>query len=239
MVHEEDIIREQCFMRGLRLTEAYKRLSNVDDELSKNLDFAYSDRFGFITACPTNLGTGLRASVMMFLPALTESGKINDLIEEVSELGLTVRGVYGEGSKAEGYTYQISNEVTLGVSEYDIISQVEKTVEQIVKAEHDLMQSNYLGKNELYTMDRAKKSFGLLTNAVVLTYSEFLEHISKIKLGAMLGVINISDIEKIDDLIVMVRPASICDHYGKKLNSLDRDLYRAELVKNQLLKLKE
>lgn len=238
MVNEEDIIREQCFMKGLRLQEAYKRLSRVDDDLAKNLDIAYDDRFGYLTACPTNLGTGLRASVMMFLPALTESGKISALIKEVSKLGLTVRGYYGEGSEAEGYMYQISNEVTLGVSEQEILSSVEETVVEICKIEREEMEKLFV-KNRLKTMDRAKKSFGILTNAVLLSYSEFLSHIALVKLGAMLGLINISEIEALDDLIVKVRPANICEHYGKQLSAVNRDAYRAEMVGNKLMKLKE
>ncbi len=238
MINEEDHVREQCFMKGLRLSEAYKRLEAIDDELSKNLDIAFSGQFGFLTACPTNLGTGLRASVMMFLPALTESRKISALIKEVSRLGLTVRGLYGEGSKAEGYMYQISNEITLGVSEFDIIRQVEETVARICNAERDEMEQLYV-KNELKTMDRAKKSFGILTNAVLLSYGEFLENIANVKLGAMLGLINISEIELIDDLIVSARPAMLCEGYGRKLSATDRDLLRAEKVGQKLLKLKE
>lgn len=238
MVCEEDVIREQCFMRGLRVNEAYKRLNAIDDELSRNLDIAYSEKFGYLTACPTNLGTGLRASVMMFLPALTESGKMRVLIEEVANRGLTVRGVYGEGSEAEGYMYQISNEVTLGVSEYDILNEVRETVEQICEAEREESERLY-GKNELKTMDKARKAYGILTNAVMLNYSEFLGLIAQVKLGAMLGMINITDIEKIDDLIVSVRPASLCMEYGKKLSATDRDLYRAEVVGKILTKIKE
>ncbi len=242
MVNEEDVIREQCFMKGLRLKEAYKKLSAIDDELSKNLNIAFDKRLGYLTACPTNLGTGLRASVMMFLPALTEGGKIDELIDEVKELGLTVRGVYGEGSRAEGYMYQISNEVTLGVSEYDILSEVERTVEQICRAERDEKERLY-GKKELKTMDRTHKAYGVLTNAVLLSYSEFLEYIAEVKLGAMLGLIDIcsgiGDIEKIDDLIVQVRPANLCVSYGKKLSGIDRDILRAEVVANRLKKLKE
>jgi protein arginine kinase len=115
MINEEDIIREQCFMKGLRLSEAYRKILKIDTELSKNLDIAFDKRFGYLTACPTNLGTGLRASVLLFLPALTESGKIKALLKEVEKIGLTVRGAYGEGSVGEGFMYQISNEVTLGV----------------------------------------------------------------------------------------------------------------------------
>ena len=238
MVNEEDVIREQCFMKGLRLTEAYKRLDGIDDELAKNLDIAYDKKFGYLTACATNLGTGLRASVMMFLPALTVSGKISALIKEVESLGLTVRGVYGEGSDAEGYVYQISNETTLGVSEYDILNEVEQTVERICIAERDEMESLCGGKNEIKIMDKARKAFGVLTNALMLSYSEFLGLIAEVKLGAMLGMIDISDLEKIDDLIISVRPANLCEQYGKKLSSLDRDLYRAEVVGKTLTKLK-
>lgn len=239
MVNEEDVIREQCFMRGLSLSEAYKRLNKVDDDLAMNLDLAFDDNFGYLTACPTNLGTGLRASVMLFLPALTEGRKIRALAKEVEALGLTVRGLYGEGSEAEGYMYQVSNEVTLGVSEYEIISQVEEAVEAICRAEHEEMNRLFVA-NEIKTMDRAKKSYGVLTNAVVLNYSEFLSHVANVKLGAMLGYININDVYGIDDLIIAVRPANLCEEYGgRKLTAIERDLFRAEIVANRLSKLKE
>ena len=237
MIHEEDVLREQCFMRGLRLQEAYKRLSAIDDAIESSVDFAYSEKFGYLTACPTNVGTGLRASVMLFLPALTESGKISELVQEAEKLGLTVRGVYGEGSSGEGYTYQVSNEVTLGVSEYDIIKAVEDTVEQICIAERKQMEKLYI-KHELKTMDKSRRAFGVLTNAVMLDYSEFLDYIAWVKLGAMLGLIDIDDIEAIDDLIISVRPATLSEQYGKKLGALDRDLFRAKVVSGKLLKLK-
>lgn len=236
MINEEDVIREQCFMKGLRLAEAYKRLDGIDDELAKNMDVAFDEELGYLTACPTNLGTGMRASVLLFLPALTESGKIAELVADAEESGLTVRGLYGEGSKAEGAMYQISNEVTLGISEYDIIKSVEEAVLSICRAERQMEESLYV-KKELWTMDRAKKSFGVLTNAVMLSYKEFLARIADVKLGAILGMINITDVEAIDDLIVSVRPANLCMQYGKPLSELDRDLYRAELVGKKLLKI--
>lgn len=238
MINEEDVIREQCFMKGLCLKEAYKRLDRIDDELGKNLDLAFDHKFGYLTACPTNLGTGLRASVMMFLPALTESGKISAMISEVARLGLTVRGLYGEGSDADGYVYQISNEVTLGVSEYEIIEEVEKTVIEICKAEREEMERLY-GRQELKTMDRTRKSYGILTNAVLLNYGEFMSHIAQVKLGAMLGMINIEKLWEIDDLIIKARPANICEQYGRRLSAVDRDLYRAEIVGKKLQKIKE
>lgn len=238
MIHEEDVLREQCFMKGLRLMEAYKKLDKIDDEISKNVCYAYSERLGYLTACPTNLGTGLRASVMMFLPALTESGRISDLFENLKELGLTVRGLYGEGSNAEGAIYQISNEVTLGVSEYDVIKRVENAVLEICGLERKESDLLYKGK-ELRVMDRAKRAFGILTNAVLLDYKEFLGYIKDVKLGAMLGMIAITDIEEIDDLIISVRPAVVSEQYGKRLSAIDRDLFRAEVVANKLLKIKE
>lgn len=238
MVNEEDHVREQCFMTGLHLFEAYKKLDKIDDDLSNNLDIAFDKNFGYLTACPTNLGTGLRASVMMFLPALSTAGKIPQLIKDTQKLGLTVRGIYGEGSNAEGYIYQISNEVTLGVSEQEILQEVERTVLEICNAEHDLMNKLFV-RNELQTMDKARKSFGVLTNAVMLEYSEFLAHIANVKLGAMLGLLNITDLTAIDELIIRVRPANVCEQYGKKLTAVNRDLFRAEMVGKKLLKIKE
>ena len=237
MINEEDIIREQCFEKGFHLQDCYKKLEKIDDELSKNLDIAFDKRLGYLTACPTNLGTGLRASVMMFLPSLTESGKIEDLAYEVSRLGLTIRGLYGEGSKAEGYMYQISNEVTLGATEEEIIKSVEETVVQIVNAERDESEKIFK-KHKLEVMDEAKKSFGVLTNCVLLSYDEFLSRISDVKFGAIMGVLDIEDIEAIDDLIINVRPANICVKQDKLLSSTDRDLVRAEIVTNKLMKLR-
>jgi len=238
MINEEDVLREQCFLKGLSLNEAYKRIQVIDDELNKNLNLAFDEKFGYLTACPTNLGTGLRASVMMFLPALTEGGKIKPLVKEVKKLGLTVRGAYGEGSEAEGFIYQISNEVTLGVSEYDILREVENTVDRIRLAERDEMVRLYTGKNELSTMDKILKSYGILTHSVLLEYSEFLRHVSWVKLGAILGVIPISDIYKIDKLIVAVRPANLCIANGKRLSSVERDYIRAQMVGDKLRKLR-
>lgn len=236
MVNEEDVIREQCFMKGLRLTEAYRKLKESDERIWKTLDIAYDEKYGYLTACPTNLGTGMRASVMLFLPALTEAGKIADLKAEMAKGGLTVRGLYGEGSAAEGYMYQISNERTLGISEEEILGGVEDVTLKICEEERKEMQLLF-GKNELLTMDKAKKSFGVLTNAVILSYNEFLSHVANVKLGAMLGMIGITDVEGIDDLVVDVRPANLCVQHGKELNAQGRDLYRAEIVGDRLLKL--
>jgi protein arginine kinase len=175
---------------------------------------------------------------MMFLPALTEGGKIKSLVKEVSKLGLTVRGAYGEGSEAEGFVYQISNEVTLGVTEHQIISEVSSTVEKILLAEQDEMKRLYTGKNELAVMDKVWRSFGILTHSVLLEYGDFLKHISWVKLGAMLKVIPIEDTYKLDSLIVSVRPANLCVKNGKRLTSTERDLLRAQIVADKLKRLR-
>ena len=237
MVNEEDIIRQQCFMKGLRVFEAYKKLDRIDDELSKNFNFAYDDDWGYLTACPTNVGTGLRASVMLFLPALTISGKIERIIERETAAGLTVRGAYGEGSAAEGYVYQLSNEITLGIGEQDILKTVEEATLKVCEEERKELD-RLVEKQELLMMDKAKKSYGVLTNAVMLGYEEFLGHIGNVKLGAMLGMLNINDLSEIDDLTTSVRPALL----GAKRKShatYGQDVYRAELVKNRLKKLEE
>ena len=237
MIHEEDVIREQCFMRGFALEEAYKRLSALDDALSKNINFAYDTDLGFLTTCPTNVGTGLRASVMLFLPALTQSGKIKDVIKEVTRLGLTVRGVYGEGSNADGFMYQISNEVTLGVSELEVISGVEDAVLRVCEAER-ITLSEYYSKNLLNTENQCRRALGLLENSVLLSYGEFLENISMVRLGVSLGFFNFENPQAIDDLIVDARPANLCDRYKRDLSPQERDYYRADFVKNSFKKIK-
>lgn len=238
MIHEEDILREQCFMRGLCLKEAYKRLKNVDCDIFNNFDVAFDNEFGYLTACPTNVGTGLRASVMLFLPALTESGKIVASLKNFENLGLTVRGAYGEGSGAEGLVYQISNEITTGKTEEEILTLVEQTVIAVCKEERAEEERLYLS-HELQTMDRVKRAFGLLTNAMLLSYDEFLKEIASIRLGAMWGHIDIADIGGIDDLTIKVRPANLCLAYNREhLTEIEDKKYRAEQVKKILLKLK-
>ena len=238
MIGEEDVLREQCFKKGLCLYEVYDKLDRIDDEICKNTDIAFDKDLGFLTACTTNLGTGLRASVMMFLPALTESGKMNDLVAEMDRLGLTVRGLYGEGSKAEGCVYQISNEITLGLSEYEILELVENAVITVCKAER-AESERLFGSAELTVMDRAKKSYGILTNAVLLSYDEFITELARVKLGAMMGFIDIRDLPRLDDLAVAVRPANLSLAYGKRLNETERDLYRAETVRKVLSELND
>ena len=233
MINEEDHLREQYIAKGLNLETAYLRISEMDDALSRNIRFAYDAKLGYLTACPTNLGTGLRASVMLFLPGLTRMNKMNKLIREISRLGHTVRGVYGEGSAAEGYMYQISNEVTLGVSEDYILSEVKKAVLEIVnmetQARRALLSEDYIG-----VKDGCRRAFGILTYCETISFGEFLKYMSDVKLGAALGFVPIESFSGLDDLIEALRPANISLLSDERLSAAERDILRAEKCREGL-----
>lgn len=233
MINEEDHLREQYIAKGLNLETAYLRISEMDDALSRNIRFAYDAKLGYLTACPTNLGTGLRASVMLFLPGLTRMNKMNKLIREISRLGHTVRGVYGEGSAAEGYMYQISNEVTLGVSEDYILSEVKKAVLEIVnmetQARRALLSEDYIG-----VKDGCRRAFGILLYCETISFGEFLKYMSDVKLGAALGFVPIENFSGLDDLIEALRPANISLLSDERLSAAERDILRAEKCREGL-----
>lgn len=234
MINEEDHLREQYLLRGFRLNRAYEKISAMDDMLSKSIRFAYDKQLGYLTACPTNLGTGLRASVMLFLPGLTRLNKMNNLIHHISRLGLTVRGVYGEGSVAEGYMYQISNEVTLGVEEETILSEVENAVLEVVGLEARAREQ--LVKNDLIGVkDDCRRSFGILTNCEKVSFKEFLQLISNVKLGAALGYVPSAIYPRSTTLIVAVRPANINLFSDREVSELEQNVCRAAKCTSALL----
>ncbi len=233
MVHEEDVFRFQCMRRGLSISDCYKKISAIDDSLSKTLNFAFDKKLGYLTACPTNLGTGLRASVMLFLPALTESKNIKKIIEWTDKLGLTVRGVYGEGSKADGCLYQISNEVTLGVSERDIISEVEETILTVCESELNEEKRLY-SQNQLQVQNRCYIAYQNLKQVVAISYKDFLRLITDLKLGVILGYFDFANPQAIDDLAVSVRPMTLCYKYGVDLTERESAVLRAEVIRKAL-----
>ena len=237
MINEEDHLREQCIVKGLDLQLAYDTMSEIDSRISKSMKFAYDEQFGFLTACPTNLGTGLRASVMQFLPALTINGKMPKVIKSISRLGLTVRGIYGEGSQAEGYLYQISNEVTLGVTEEEIISQVDEIVRKVCALEEAERDGLKKGASALEIQDECLRSFGVLTNCAKLTTAELIRYSASVKLGACLGYIKIDDVSLIDELCVKMRPSNINKASQRELTPVERDVYRAQYVGKYLRKI--
>lgn len=239
MINEEDHLREQCIVKGLDLGLAYDTMSEIDNRIGRTMKFAYDEQLGFLTACPTNLGTGLRASVMQFLPALTVNDVMPKVIRSISRLGLTVRGVYGEGSEAEGYMYQISNEVTLGVTEKEILSQVEEVVNKVCQLEEAERRKLMRGASALQVQDDCLRAYGILTNCAKISTREFIKLTAKVKLGACLGYINIADVSEIDDLIIKLSPSNITAAAEKQLTPLERDVYRAQYCAKAFKKMKE
>ena len=233
MINEEDHIREQCFLRGLNLRDAYAALDKLDDILSENLEFAFDPKRGYLTSCPTNLGTGMRASVMLFLPALTMNRSIASIISAVSKERIEVRGIYGEGSDAEGCLYQVSNQVSLGLSETEIIRQVENVALKVAEAEKNGRKSLFeQAPTEL--RDRVMRAYGTLLYAVKVDSAEFMRLFADVKLGAALGILPLKNLGALDEIAVKVRPANITLREGRELSAEERDIARADFVKATL-----
>ncbi len=232
MINEEDHIREQVILPGLALDQAYDRVNKIDDVLSGSIKFAYSERFGYLTSCATNLGTGMRASVMMFLPALTLKGMMDACINDVGRLNMTVRGVYGEGSKSEGYLYQISNQRSLGITENDIIDSVKSVINHIVEAE--LRARQLLKRNEPELKDKIFRAWGIACNAYKLSTGEAMQMLAMIRLGAYYGYFSISDQSDFQSLITHCQPANMQKLSNKNISVDERDILRARYVANTL-----
>lgn len=232
MVNEEDHIRIQVLESGLNLKQAFDTCNKIDDLLDEQLEYAFDERLGYLTVCPTNLGTGLRASVMLHLPALEKSQIIPQLISTVSKLGLTIRGTYGEGTKAIGSTYQLSNQVTLGLSELTAIENLENVIMQIIESEKATRKE--VLKNNIDVVDEICRSYGILKNAVLMSSNEFYEHISNVRLGISEMVLTNIDISKINELLNLIGTASICVKDKKGYSPKERDYNRAKLIKEML-----
>lgn len=233
MLGEEDHIRLQVIGAGLELREAYKRANEIDDMIGKKVLYAYNGKYGFLTKCPTNAGTGLRASVMLYLPALSMAGRMNMLIGEIGKMGLTMRGIYGEGSESKGNMYQLSNQITLGVSENDIINKLENIAKQIIQTERELRDKLYKRSKEEME-DKVYRAYGILKYAKKLTSSECGELLSALKLGVCLNIFNLTDLDTINELIVLTEPAHICLENGGELSAEQRDKFRAQLVNERI-----
>lgn len=237
MVNEEDHLREQCILKGLNLKKAYDILNDIDNELANQIPFSFSQKLGYLTACPSNVGTGLRASVMLFLPALTITNNMSDIITTVGKLGICVRGAYGEGSDARGYLYQVSNQISLGKTEKEIIQLVESTVLKICDLE-EKSRKNLLAANEIALRDDTLRSYGILTNCYSITSAEAIELLSKIKLGMGLQLINLKEPQIIDELLEQISPVKLKKLNNKNFNHENRDIFRAEYLNRVLKNLK-
>lgn len=232
MVNEEDHLRIQCLLPGLRVQDAWVLADAIDDDLEKRLDFAFQDRYGFLTACLTNIGTGLRASVMLHLPALTASGMIRDVFTAVSKLSLTVRGLYGEGTEAAGNIFQLSNQVTLGQSEEDIIGNLVSVTRQVINRER-MARRHFYRQKPAVLRDRVSRAYGTLCYAHILPEMEAMQLLSAVRLGVDIGLIKGLTHRMLSELTVIARPAYLVKR-GGKLSAEDCDMLRAELFRKML-----
>lgn len=234
MVNEEDHLRIQVMEAGLQLMKAYEHAKKIDDAIEEKNDYAFSHKYGYLTACPTNVGTGLRASVMVHLPALTMTKKVQRFIRSIVQLGYTVRGLYGEGSSAQGNIYQISNQVTMGISEEETIEELTKVVMQLVKEEENCRKI-LLSGDTIALEDRVWRAFGVLKYARSLSSEEALSAISEMELGIDLGIIPKQEKYDFTKLLVITSPYFLQKYIGKKdLGPSERDKYRAQVIRDIL-----
>ena len=230
MLCEEDHIRIQVMKSGLALKEAYELADKIDTEINQSLKYAFDEKLGYLTQCPANLGTGMRASVMLHLPALTAKGQIGSLASTVSKLGLTIRGAYGEGMSAMGDLYQLSNQVSLGISEKSAIDNLKTITLQLAAQERAAREE---ASKSIETEDAVFRAYGILKSARILSTKEFMSLISKVRLGAVLGMIK-TDLKTINELMVSMQPATINAFVGKTLSLEERDAERAKIVRERL-----
>ena len=237
MINEEDHIREQCLEKGFNLYKPYRRISKIDDEILNSLPIAFDKKLGFITASPSNLGTGMRASVMCFLPACKLQGKMEEIIQRAKDNLLTVRGIYGEGSQGLGYFYQISNQGSLGLDEDEIIDKVSEFIYALCQQEKEnreaLLESDYVG-----IRDRCQRSYGTLTNCYSLAEEEMLELLSQVKLGQVLGFITIKSEDKFQKLYYEGMSANLKEIFEFS-DKKKENIIRAEYISTKVKELTE
>jgi len=233
MVNEEDHLRIQVLRPGFQLKEAWEQADKIDDIFESQLDYAFDEQRGYLTSCPTNVGTGMRASVMMHLPALVMTQQINRILAAISKVGLVVRGLYGEGSEATGNLFQVSNQITLGQSEEDIIENLHNVASQIVSQER-AAREKLLAESRVRILDRVSRSYGILTNAAVIDSKEAAQRLSDVRLGVDLGLIKSTGPQALNELLVMTQPGYLQLYAGGLLTPDERDVRRAELIRSRL-----
>ncbi|MDP4119747.1 MAG: protein arginine kinase [Bacillota bacterium] len=230
MVNEEDHIRIQVIMSGLDFEKAYAEADRIDNVLSTTLNFAFDNKLGFLTQCPTNLGTGMRASIMLHLPALTENRAIGRIAENLSKLGLTMRGLFGEGSEPRGAIFQLSNQVTLGIKEKEAIENLKNISMQLISQEL-AARENML--NNLAVKDRIYRSVGILKTARLMTNQEGIALLSNVALGSGILQNENVDLVNIYKIMTSIEPAMMMKRAGKKLAATERDELRATYLREQ------
>ncbi|MDD5557465.1 MAG: protein arginine kinase [bacterium] len=232
MINEEDHLRLQALRSGFQLGEAYREVDALDDDLERAMEYAFLPTVGYLTSCPTNTGTGMRASVMLHLPGLVLANQIGQVIQAIAKLGLAVRGLYGEGTEVSGNLFQISNQGTLGKAERDIIEEIEGVINQIAEHEKKARQALYR-KNFRALEDRVCRAYGLITSARIITSKETIDLLSALKLGLDFGLVEI-DRGTINDLFIVTQPAHLQKLAGRELKPEERDAMRADIIRRRL-----
>jgi protein arginine kinase len=233
MVNEEDHLRIQCLFPGFQIREAWKLADQIDNIFEAEVDYAFDERRGYLTSCPTNVGTGIRASVMMHLPALVLTQQMNRILQAINQVGLAVRGIYGEGSEALGNLFQISNQITLGQSEEEIIDNLHGVAKQIIEHERTARRK-LLHDSKMRVIDRVSRSYGILSHAAIIDSKEAAQRLSDVRLGADLGILKDVNPHTVNELMVMTQPGFLQQHFGKKLTPDERDVRRAELIRSKI-----
>jgi len=233
MINEEDHVRIQAIVGGMNLDKAYEEANRIDDITDEKLRYSFDERYGYLTACPTNAGTGLRASYMVFLPALSAARKIQKLIEEVGKYGVTIRGIYGEGTKSLGSIYQISNQKTLGNSEAEIIENLNRIVMQVIKQERKRREYMLSVSYDLIE-DQVHRSYGVLKYAKQISSTDAMTLLSQIKFGVDCGLIKFDKEFNIYQMMVEIQPASLQWKLGKSIGSVMRNKSRADYISSEL-----
>ena len=233
MINEEDHLRMQALRPGLQLRQAWNAIDQLDSALEKKLDYAFSNELGYLTACPTNLGTGIRVSAMLHLPGLVLAEHINPIIQSVNKLGLAVRGLYGEGTEALGNVFQVSNQMTLGENETTIVERLEKVLSQIIEHEENARQTLMEQKPKV-VYNHIGRAYGTLANAHSITSKETMNFLSLLRLGVDMGVFPGTERSLVDELFLTTQPAHLQRKLSDKLSAEERDILRADMLRECL-----
>jgi len=234
MINEEDHLRIQVFKPGLQLKQCWEQINHIDDQIERKVDYAFSPRYGYLTACPTNLGTGIRVSVMLHLPALKMTNQIEKFFNATRDMNLAVRGLYGEGTEAIGDFYQLSNQTTLGISETDIISKFTNTIIPKIVEYENLAREQLLTKHTEIIEDKINRALGLLSNCRLMSSREALSLLSQLRMGINIRKIDNIDISTINELFMLTQPAHLQLNFGEQLTPTKRDTLRADFIRSRL-----
>jgi protein arginine kinase len=234
MINEEDHLRIQALYSGLEIKRAFQLANQVDDELSNSLEYAFDSTFGYLTACPTNTGTGMRASVLIHLPGLVLTREIEKVIPQINKLGLVVRGFYGEGSDVMGNLFQISNQTTLGRSEDDIVESLERITRQIIEYEENA-RKRLVAEAKDQIEDKIWRAYGILRYARTLTSEEVLNMLSAIRLGIGMEVIKSVSLSRLNEILALTQPAHLQKYFDQRMDTGERDRVRADLIRSKLV----